>query len=82
MQPDTALTALPAIVATDFLQNSCEALVHRILDNPPLIGPEANLWILSPPSITGEEPTSSDKPTSKLDAISFISQQLLAPKCI
>ena len=77
-----ALPALPAIVATDFLQNSCGALVQQILDNPPMIGSETNQWILSPPSITGEEPTSSNKPISKLDGISFISQQLRASGCI
>ena len=68
-----ALPALPATVAPDFLQTSCGTLVQHIIDNTPMVG-SANRWILNPPSITGEEPTSSDKPNSKLDGISFITQ--------
>jgi hypothetical protein len=76
-----ALPALPAIIASDFLQTSCGTLVQQIIDNPPLVG-LASRWSLSPPAITGEEPTSSDKTTSKLDGITFVSQQLRSAQCI
>ena len=75
-----ALPALPEIVSSDFLQNSCGALVQHILENPP-VGSEKTQWILTPPSVTGEEPVSSDKISSKIDGISFISQQMRSLKC-
>lgn len=79
-----ALPPLPDIVSTTFLQTSCWTLVQNLLANPPLTGASIGRWILTPPSaLTGETPVGQEKlSTSKLDGITYISQQLRAAKCI
>lgn len=78
-----ALPALPDIVATDFLQTSSWTVVQLILENPPMVGADVGRWILIPTTaVIGELPVSTDRPSSKLDGITYIAQQLRSAKCI